>query len=134
MPQHLTYQSLHFFMQKALYFLAGASQSIVALSHFFILSCTESPRILATSPFPVMSCWFVVKTCQVFLLVPFYLVDNHMIYSLKVLTEYVLVSVTSAVTVTIAGIVKEAVTILVLISDSIILSMNLSLSMHISDL
>ena len=36
-----------------------------------------------------------------------------MICSLKVLTEYVLVSVTSAVTVTIAGIVKEAVTILV---------------------
>ena len=36
-----------------------------------------------------------------------------MVCSLKVLTEYVLVSVTSAVTVTIAGIVKEAVTILV---------------------
>lgn len=34
-------------------------------------------------------------------------------FSLQVLTEYVLVSVTSAVTVTIAGIVKEAVTILV---------------------
>ena len=32
---------------------------------------------------------------------------------LQVLTEYVLVSVTSAVTVTVAGIVKEAVTILV---------------------
>jgi len=31
----------------------------------------------------------------------------------QVLTEYVLISVTSAVTVTIAGIVKEAVTILV---------------------
>jgi hypothetical protein len=41
--------------------------------------------------------------------------------SLKVLTEYVLVSVTSAVTVTIAGIVKEAVTILVFISHAIIL-------------
>ena len=32
---------------------------------------------------------------------------------LQVLTEYVLISVTSAVTVTIAGVVKEAVTILV---------------------
>lgn len=32
---------------------------------------------------------------------------------LQVLTEYFLVSVTSAVTVTVAGIVKEAVTILV---------------------
>ncbi|GFS45476.1 nucleotide/sugar transporter family protein [Actinidia rufa] len=32
---------------------------------------------------------------------------------LQVLTEYILVSITSAVTVTIAGIVKEAVTILV---------------------
>lgn len=32
---------------------------------------------------------------------------------LQVLTEYILVSVTSAVTVTIAGVVKEAVTILV---------------------
>lgn len=32
---------------------------------------------------------------------------------LQVLTEYILVSVTSAVTVTVAGIVKEAVTILV---------------------
>lgn len=32
---------------------------------------------------------------------------------LQVLTEYVLVSVTSAVTVTIAGVVKEAVTIVV---------------------
>lgn len=31
----------------------------------------------------------------------------------QVLTEYVLISVTSAVTVTIAGVVKEAVTILV---------------------
>ena len=34
--------------------------------------------------------------------------------SLQVLTEYVLVSVTSAVTVTIAGVVKEAVTIVVI--------------------
>uniref|UniRef100_A0A7N2MCR8 Sugar phosphate transporter domain-containing protein n=1 Tax=Quercus lobata TaxID=97700 RepID=A0A7N2MCR8_QUELO len=32
---------------------------------------------------------------------------------LQVLTEYILVSVTSAVTVTIAGVVKEAVTIVV---------------------
>ena len=32
---------------------------------------------------------------------------------MQVLTEYVLVSATSAITVTIAGVVKEAVTILV---------------------
>ncbi|KAG5544940.1 hypothetical protein RHGRI_017413 [Rhododendron griersonianum] len=34
-------------------------------------------------------------------------------FSFQVLTEYILVSITSAVTVTIAGVVKEAVTILV---------------------
>lgn len=39
---------------------------------------------------------------------------------LQVLTEYILVSVTSAVTVTIAGVVKEAVTILVSINFYII--------------
>lgn len=61
-----------------------------------------------------------IRKKKVFLLAFFNLVYNHLICSLKVLTEYVLVSVTSAVTVTIAGIVKEAVTILVLISHSIV--------------
>lgn len=46
-----------------------------------------------------------------------YLEENYKLITplnlLQVLTEYILVSVTSAVTVTIAGIVKEAVTILV---------------------
>lgn len=37
---------------------------------------------------------------------------NPFLFS-QVLTEYILISVTSAVTVTIAGVVKEAVTILV---------------------
>lgn len=35
------------------------------------------------------------------------------VHLLQVLTEFILVSVTSAVTVTIAGVVKEALTILV---------------------
>lgn len=39
--------------------------------------------------------------------------DHNRVRLFQVLTEYVLVSVTSAVTVTIAGVVKEAVTILV---------------------
>lgn len=38
---------------------------------------------------------------------------HHFLVLLQVLTEYILISVTSAVTVTIAGVVKEAVTILV---------------------
>lgn len=36
-----------------------------------------------------------------------------LLFFFQVLTEYILVSVTSAVTVTIAGVVKEAVTIVV---------------------
>lgn len=42
-----------------------------------------------------------------------YIINFCMSYFFQVLTEYVLVSITSAVTVTIAGVVKEAVTILV---------------------
>ena len=41
--------------------------------------------------------------------------EAKLFFLLQVLTEYILVSVTSAVTVTIAGVVKEAVTILVYI-------------------
>jgi hypothetical protein len=39
--------------------------------------------------------------------------SHDMLFELQVLTEYILVSATSAITVTIAGVVKEAVTILV---------------------
>lgn len=43
------------------------------------------------------------------------MIDCHdILYQLQVLTEYILVSATSAITVTIAGVVKEAVTILVI--------------------
>lgn len=45
---------------------------------------------------------------------------------LQVLTEYVLVSVTSAVTVTIAGVVKEAVTILVKLFSRYVLQLTLA--------
>jgi len=46
--------------------------------------------------------------------------NTYIFIFLQVLTEYILVSVTSAVTVTIAGVVKEAVTILVSINFYII--------------
>lgn len=39
--------------------------------------------------------------------------EPKLFFLIQVLTEYILVSVTSAVTVTIAGVVKEAVTIMV---------------------
>ncbi|KAG2254987.1 hypothetical protein Bca52824_074281 [Brassica carinata] len=48
------------------------------------------------------------RTCFLMLLV-----EHWLFILLQVLTEYILVSVTSAVTVTIAGVVKEAVTIVV---------------------
>ncbi|XP_028790385.1 probable sugar phosphate/phosphate translocator At1g06470 [Neltuma alba] len=50
--------------------------------------------------------WHITQSCLLMLL-------GGALAFLMVLTEYVLVSVTSAVTVTIAGVVKEAVTILV---------------------
>uniref|UniRef100_A0A7C9CWY6 Sugar phosphate transporter domain-containing protein n=2 Tax=Opuntia streptacantha TaxID=393608 RepID=A0A7C9CWY6_OPUST len=52
------------------------------------------------------SSWHVMRSCLLMLL-------GGTLAFFMVLTEYVLISVTSAVTVTIAGIVKEAVTILV---------------------
>lgn len=52
------------------------------------------------------SSWHVMRSCLLMLF-------GGMLAFFMVLTEYVLISVTSAVTVTIAGIVKEAVTILV---------------------
>ncbi|PKI62870.1 hypothetical protein CRG98_016707 [Punica granatum] len=50
--------------------------------------------------------WHVMRSCLLMLL-------GGTLAFFMVLTEYILVSVTSAVTVTIAGVVKEAVTILV---------------------
>ncbi|XP_059664984.1 probable sugar phosphate/phosphate translocator At1g06470 isoform X2 [Cornus florida] len=52
------------------------------------------------------SSWHLMRTCLLMLF-------GGTLAFLMVLTEYILVSVTSAVTVTIAGVVKEAVTILV---------------------
>ncbi|GMH07310.1 hypothetical protein Nepgr_009150 [Nepenthes gracilis] len=52
------------------------------------------------------SSWNIVRSC-------FLMLFGGMLAFFMVLTEYVLVSVTSAVTVTIAGVVKEAVTIIV---------------------
>ncbi|XP_052206339.1 probable sugar phosphate/phosphate translocator At1g06470 isoform X2 [Diospyros lotus] len=52
------------------------------------------------------SSWHIIRTCLLMLL-------GGTLAFFMVLTEYILVSVTSAVTVTIAGVVKEAVTILV---------------------
>lgn len=43
----------------------------------------------------------------------FLLLRSYPLMLMQVLTEYILVSMTSAVSVTIAGVVKEAVTILV---------------------
>lgn len=50
--------------------------------------------------------WHILRSCLLLLL-------GGLLAFFMVLTEYILVSVTSAVTVTIAGVVKEAVTILV---------------------
>lgn len=52
------------------------------------------------------SSWHVIRSCLLMLI-------GGTLAFFMVLTEYILVSVTSAVTVTIAGVVKEAVTILV---------------------
>ncbi|KAJ9563611.1 hypothetical protein OSB04_008771 [Centaurea solstitialis] len=52
------------------------------------------------------SSWHIMRSCLLMLF-------GGMLAFFMVLTEYILVSVTSAVTVTIAGVVKEAVTILV---------------------
>ncbi|KAL3509051.1 hypothetical protein ACH5RR_028452 [Cinchona calisaya] len=52
------------------------------------------------------SSWHIIKSCLLMLF-------GGTLAFFMVLTEYILVSVTSAVTVTIAGVVKEAVTILV---------------------
>jgi hypothetical protein len=85
---------------------------------YLAISFCHTPRILAVSPFPVnqvLVCSYDVLVSCCNFCIWLYMEDNIIICSLKVLTEYVLVSVTSAVTVTIAGIVKEAVTILVFI-------------------
>ncbi|CAK9143605.1 unnamed protein product [Ilex paraguariensis] len=52
------------------------------------------------------SSWHIMRSCLLMLF-------GGTLAFFMVLTEYILVSVTSAVTVTIAGVVKEAVTILV---------------------